>query len=162
MLSYFTRLQPTASARSVTLAGLGSLVAIASLALITDTTNLSLMMAPFGASCVLLFSVPNSPLSQPANVIGGHILSAIIGLSLRALLPDVWWAAGLAVGIAIAAMAALRITHPPAGANPLVIFAGDPEIGFLLMPVLSGAGILVAGATVFHRLSGTPYPMRKP
>ncbi|NRG17672.1 HPP family protein [Rhizobiales bacterium] len=161
MLSFFTRLQPHPTARSVALAGLGGLIAIAGLALLTDTTQLSLMMAPFGASCVLLFSVPNSPLSQPANVIGGHALSALIGLALRTLLPDVWWAAGLTVGIAIAAMAALRITHPPAGANPLVIFAADPEIGYLLTPVLSGAGILVAGATIFHRLSGTPYPMRK-
>jgi CBS-domain-containing membrane protein len=84
-------------------------------------------MAPFGASCVMLFSAPGSPLSQPASVIVGHIVSTGIGLALRVLLLMEWWSMGLA--IAIAAMAALRVTHPPAGADPLVLVLDNPEWG---------------------------------
>jgi CBS-domain-containing membrane protein len=117
-------------------------------------------MAPFGASCVLLFSLSGSPLSQPANVIGGHFISTLVGLVLRLLFPNEWWAAALAVGLAIALMSALRITHPPAGADPLVVFAADPDFSFLVFPVLSGASALVAVATLFHRVSGTTFPIR--
>jgi CBS-domain-containing membrane protein len=75
-------------------------------------------------------------------------------------LPEVWWAAALAVGLAIAAMAALRVTHPPAGADPLVVFVSDPDLAFLLFPTLSGAVILVAVAALYHRSTGTAYPLR--
>lgn len=155
---YFKRLQPQASARGVLTAGAGGFLAIASLALLTSHANLLLLMAPFGASCVLLFSVPASPLSQPANVVGGHLVATLIGLALHAALPETWWALALAVGLAIAVMAALRITHPPAGADPLVVFAADPGILFLLFPVLSGAIALVAIAALFHHFSGHDYP----
>ena len=73
----------------------------------------------------MLFSAPGSPLSQPASVIVGHIVSTGIGLALRVLLLMEWWSIGLA--IAIAAMAALWVTHPPAGADPLVL--DNPEWG---------------------------------
>ena len=158
MERYFKRVQPQASARMVLTAGTGGFLAIASLALLTSHANLLLLMAPFGASCVLLFSVPASPLSQPANVVGGHLAATLIGMALHAVLPETWWALALAVGLAIAVMAALRITHPPAGADPLVVFAADPGVLFLLFPVLSGAIALVAIAALFHRYSGHDYP----
>ncbi|MFW8593486.1 HPP family protein [Cribrihabitans neustonicus] len=141
-------------------AGFGGILAIASLSLLPQQAELMLLMAPFGASCVLLFLVPASPLSQPANVIGGHAVAALIGLAANALLPDSGWAMALAVGLAITAMALLRLTHPPAGADPLVVFASDPGLGFLLFPVISGAAVLVAMAALYHRLSGGRYPVR--
>ena len=98
------------------------------------------------------------PLSQPANVIGGHAVATLAGLVLRWALPDQWWALALAVGLAIALMVLLRVTHPPAGADPLVVFAADPGFLFLIFPVISGAVLLVALAALFHRLSGTAYP----
>lgn len=155
---YFRRALPHPPARSVILAGLGAFLAIAALSLLTTHAELLLLIAPFGASCVLLFAVPASPLSQPANVVGGHLLSTAIAMALNALLPEAWWALPLAVGLAIAVMAALRLTHPPAGADPLVVFAADPGLSFLLFPVLTGAVALVAIAAVFHRLAGHEYP----
>lgn len=131
-------------------AGLGGCIAIAVLGLMAKFTAQPLLMAPFGASCVLLFAAPQSPLSQPAHVIGGHLLTAFIGLALHALLPNEWWAVAIATGLAIAAMAYLRVTHPPAGANPLVIFAANAGWSFLLLPTLIGAVALVAVATLFH------------
>jgi CBS-domain-containing membrane protein len=117
-------------------------------------------MAPFGASCVLLFSVANSPLSQPINVVGGHVLSTTLALALRVVLPNEWWAVALAVGLAVALMAALRVTHPPAGADPLVIFAADPGFGYLISPVLLGSLSLVLIAKLFHHATGTDYPLK--
>jgi len=123
------RQQPGQPAAVVMKAGLGGLLAIATVAWLSYVTGNLLLMAPFGATCVLLFSVPGSPLSQPANVIGGHLVSTAIGLLLHVLLPVEWWSLGLAVGLAIAAMAALRVTHPPAGADPLVVFFDNPGWG---------------------------------
>lgn len=159
MRRFFTRHQPPQTPQRILLAGLGSFGAIALVGALSTYGHAALIMAPFGASCVLLFSMPSSPLSQPAHVIGGHVLSTALALALRTVLPDAWWAAALAVGLAIALMSALRITHPPAGADPLIVFATDPGIGFLVLPVLSGACALVLLATLFHRSSGTPYPL---
>ena len=161
MRTFFTRHLPQQPLRNAIMAGLGGLIAIGATGAFTAYAHTPLIMAPFGASCVLLFSAPGSPLSQPANVIGGHVVATLVGLVLRLLLPNEWWAAALAVGLAIALMAALRVTHPPAGADPLVVFASDPGFAFLVLPVLSGAVVLVSVAVLFHRSSGTVYPTRK-
>ena len=149
---FFVRQQPGQSYSLVIKAGFGGLAAIAILALLSQWTESLWIMAPFGATCVLLFSVPASPLSQPINVIAGHLISSSIGLGIHALLPTSWWAIGLAVGLAIAVMAALRITHPPAGADPLVVFIENPGWDYLGFPVLSGSIVLVLVAWLFHRL----------
>lgn len=160
MRHYFTRHQPPHSVRNALLAGLGALCAIAVTGALSVHAGMPLLIAPFGASCVLLFSVPASPLSQPMNVVGGHLLSSATAIALHMVLPGSWWAAALAVGLAITLMALLRITHPPAGADPLLIFAADPNWAFLVMPVGVGAVSLVIIAAVFHRLTGTTYPLR--
>ena len=159
MKQYLQRHQPQIPVSKAAIAGLGGLIAIGTAGALTGLVGAPLLMAPFGATCVLLFSVPQSPLSQPANVIGGHLVSALIGLALAAFLPDAWWAVGLAVGLAIMAMAVFRVTHPPAGANPLVVFALQPGFEFAIVPVLIGAILMTAIAVVFHRISRTPYPM---
>ena len=146
------RQQPGQPPAVVLKAGVGGLLAIGAVAWLSHVVGNPLLMAPFGATCVLLFSVPNSPLSQPANVIGGHIISTAIGLLLHALLPVEWWSLGLAVGLAIAAMAALRVTHPPAGADPLVVFFDNPGWEYLGLPVAFGSLVLILIAWLFHRL----------
>ncbi len=78
-------------------------------------------MAPFGATCVLLYAVSPSPLAQPHNVILGHFISAFIGLLFLKLFGINTISIALSVGCAIAVMQLLRCVHPPAGANPLVI-----------------------------------------
>ena len=111
-----------------------------------------LLIAPFGASCVLLFAVPRSPLAQPMNVMGGHLVASVLGLALHMVLPSEWWAIALAVGVSISVMAALRIIHPPAGADPVVIFLSDPGWSFCL--------VLVGIATLIHMIPPrTPYPL---
>ncbi len=125
-----------------------------------SVTTEPFLIAPFGASCVLLFGVPQSPLSQPANVIGGHMLATAVTLGLRSFLPPDWWAVALAVGLVIGLMVAFRLTHPPAGATPVVIMLSDPGPMFLLEPMLFGTVALVAIAYVVHRLPPrTSYPL---
>lgn len=142
-------------------AGVGGMLAIALVAVLERVTDSHWIMAPFGASCVLLFSVPASPLSQPVNLIGGHLLSTCVGLVVQALLPVTWWSMGLAVGLAIALMVVLRITHPPAGADPLVVLAESPGWDYLLLPVAGGSLVLVLVAWLVHRVPPrVEYPLR--
>jgi len=147
-----TRKQPTQSYASAIKAGTGGAIAIATLVILGHATDNLLLMAPFGATCVLMFSLPASPLSQPANVIGGHIISITIGLALHSFLPLDWWSMGLAVGIAITAMSILRVTHPPAGADPLVVFLSSPGWDYLIFPVAIGSIVLVITAWIFHKI----------
>ncbi len=152
MKSFWTRHQPPMKPVNWFLAGLGAALAIGFIDFLTFETQHLLLIAPFGATAVLLFSAQSSPLSQPINVIGGHLLATLIAMGLNAVLPDMWWAMPIAVGVSITAMAALRITHPPAGADPIVIFATDPTISFIFFPILLGATTLVAFATIYHRV----------
>jgi len=156
----FHRQQPMQSYKFNIKSGIGGLFAIAITAWLSSLSGSLLLMAPFGASCVLLFSLPSSPLSQPINLIGGHLVSSIVGILLYHLLPLEWWSLGLAVGLSISTMAMLRITHPPAGADPLVIFMGGFGWEYLIFPVVTGSVLLVLLAWVFHKLPpNTKYPI---
>jgi CBS-domain-containing membrane protein len=161
MRSFFRRHQPPVPCPCWIKAGLGGLLGIGVVGWLSQVSGAPLLIAPFGASAVLLFALPKSPLSQPANAIGGHLLSAGISLALHAALPAAWWAVALAVGVVIFAMAALRVIHPPAGADPIIVFAGGASgPGFLVMPILAGAAALVAIAFLVHRLPPrTAYPL---
>ncbi|MDO5621346.1 MAG: HPP family protein [Paracoccus sp. (in: a-proteobacteria)] len=159
MRKYFTLSLPRPPLRLIFLSGFGGFLAIALLSMIGRYSHLPLIIAPFGASCVLLFSAPAVPLSQPLNIVGGHVLTTLIGLIFLNLWPDFALSPAIAVGIAIAAMVALRIIHPPAGGNPLVVFAVQPGFDFVIMPVLMGAVLLVVIAVLFHRVGGTEYPV---
>jgi CBS-domain-containing membrane protein len=137
---------------------LGGFLAILTLVYLTIYSGSYFIMAPFGASCVILFAVSQSPLAQPRNVIFGHLISAFIGLLFLKLLGDSVFVIAFSVGCAIAAMQFLRCVHPPAGANPLVILLTANQVNydfsFLLFPVLSGSIALVIIAYIVNNLIG--------
>jgi CBS-domain-containing membrane protein len=117
----------------------------------------ALMVASMGASAVLLFAVPHSALAQPWNVLGGHLISALIGVSCAGLVPDMLLAAALSVGCAIVAMHYLRCIHPPGGATALSAVIGGPIVhamgyGFVLQPVLINAIVILGIAIIFNAL----------
>ena len=129
--------------------------------------SLPLLVAPVGASAVLAFAVPASPLAQPWPVVGGNVISAIVGITVARLVPDPALAAGLAVAAAILAMSLARCLHPPGGAVALFAVIGGPAIatagyGFALVPVALNSLVLVAAAWAFHRVSDHAYPHRVP
>jgi len=133
-------------------AGVGAALAIGVLGWLNLSWDTALVMAPFGASCVLLFSLPESPLARPKNVLGGHLLTASVGLliSLLPLPAEVQMA--LATGLAIALMQGLNLIHPPAGANPLLILMTGQEPAFLWQTVLPGTLLLMTLAYGFQLL----------
>jgi CBS-domain-containing membrane protein len=116
-----------------------------------------------GHQRVLLFSAPNAPFAQPANVIGGYVLSTVIGLAVASILPIEWWSLGLAVGLAIAAMHLCRVTHPPAGAAPIIVLLARPGWGFVIFPALAGSvALLLCALAVQHLPPRTTYPLPLP
>lgn len=133
-------------------AGLGAAIAILILSLVSNSAlDLMALMAPFGATAVLVFGLPNSPLAQPKNVIFGHVITAFIGLLCLQLFGVTPLSLALATGLAVAGMMATDTTHPPAGANPLLIMLTHQQWLFLLTPVLLGAIILVlTGKAYWH------------
>jgi CBS domain-containing membrane protein len=121
------------------------------------------IVAPLGASAVLVFAVRSSPLAQPWPVIGGNTLSAAIGVAAFQFIPDASLAAGVAVGAAILAMSLLRCLHPPGGAVALTAVIGGPGIhaagyAFALVPVALNSVVLVLVAGLFYRVTRHPYP----
>lgn len=131
-------------------------------ALGSDST-LPILIAPMGASAVLLFAVPASPLAQPWSIIGGNLIAALVGVTLALLVPDPTAAAALAISVAIALMMALRCLHPPSGAVALTAVLGGAPIrdlgyGFVLWPVTANSLLLLGVALLFNNLTGRAYP----
>ena len=134
-------------------AGIGGVLAIAAIGMLAAVSGQPWVLGSFGASCVMLFGFPDLPFSQPRNVIGGHVLCSAVGLLVLQLCGPHWWSMGLAAGLAIALMLALRIPHPPAGSNPVIVFLSQPGWSFMLWPTLAGALLLVSMAIVYNNLS---------
>lgn len=121
------------------------------------------LIAPMGATAVLVFEVPASPFSRPWPVLAGHIVSAAIGYALHLWLGADAVSIALAVGLSIAAMSLGRCLHPPAGGTALLMAVGSPAIertgwGFLAAPIALNVLLLLALALVYHRLTGHSYP----
>ena len=121
------------------------------------------LIAPMGASAVLLFCLPGSPLAQPWAVIGGNVVSALVGVACFKLCGATWLAAPLAGGLSIAAMFMLRCLHPPGGAVALTAVLAGPAVHalgfeFALLPVALNSALMVGAALVVNKLSGKRYP----
>ncbi|WP_454824648.1 HPP family protein [Paraburkholderia xenovorans] len=146
----------------------GALVGIAFTGAIThlllgSSGNIPLLVAPMGASAVLLFAVPASPLAQPWSIIGGNLVSATVGVACASWIGDPLQAAPLAVAAAICAMFALRCVHPPSGAVALTAVLGGPAVHslgyrFVLAPIALQSAALLCAAIVYHALTGHRYP----
>jgi len=126
------------------------------------------LIGSFGASSVLIYGVINSPLAQPRNLIGGHLVCALIGVTVHKIIPnEVWLASALAVALSIVAMQITKTLHPPGGATALIANIGSEKIKalgyvYVLNPVLTGVMILFVVALIFNNISKSrSYPLRK-
>jgi CBS-domain-containing membrane protein len=117
------------------------------------------LIGSFGASSVLIYGAIQSPLAQPRNLIGGHVISALVGVTVFKLMPDlIWLTAPLAVSVSIIAMQITKTLHPPGGATALIAVIGSEKIKalgyfYVLSPVLSGVLILLLTALVFNNMT---------
>jgi CBS-domain-containing membrane protein len=124
-----------------------------------EQRELTLLIGSFGASAVLVYGAIKSPLAQPRNLVGGHVISGLVGVACSQLLGGtVWLSAAMAVSLAIVAMLATKTLHPPGGATALIAVIGGPKIhalGFLyaIIPAGAGAMILLIIAVVVNNLS---------
>ncbi len=163
--------QANVTHRERLVSGVGGVLAILFTTLVAQHTiggvSLPFMLASMGASTVLLMGAPHSPLSQPWAFIGGHLVSAFIGVSCAMYVHNIYLAAGLSVGLSITAMYYLRCLHPPGGATALLTVIGDQKIHdlgyhFLVMPVLVNISILLAMALLVNWLiPGRRFPARQ-
>ncbi len=134
-----------------------------SMQLLGTATLPAALVAPMGASAVLLFCVPASPLAQPWSVIGGNTISALVGIACAKTIGNPLLAAPLAGSLAILVMFLLRCLHPPSGAVALTTVLGGPAVhaagfGFALVPVCLNSTLIVLVALVFNNLTGRRYP----
>ncbi len=171
-MSIFQRLNPSLAPTSLRERGRaagGALLGIAltglvsTLALGNSGLAAPLLVAPMGASAVLLFAAPASPLAQPWSILGGNVVAALIGVTCALFIPQPLLAAALAVGLAIAAMLVLNCLHPPSGAVALTAVLGGSAVHasgywFVLTPVALNSVLLLALALAYNNLTGHRYP----
>ena len=135
------------------LAGVGAAVTIGILAYITYQTELGLwLLASFGATTVIVFGYHDNPFAQPKNVFFGHLLTALVGILFITFFEVSFVTIGLAVGIGVMLMMAFKITHPPAGGNPIIVMIGGVSFQFLIFPVMVGAIAIIIGGIIYNRL----------
>ncbi|WP_171037888.1 HPP family protein [Dyadobacter luticola] len=133
----------------------------------TDSDNIFLI-GSFGASSVLIYGITNSPLAQPRNLIGGHVICAFIGVTVHYIIPnEIWLSSAFAVSLSIVAMQMTKTLHPPGGATALIANIGSEKIKslgymYVLSPVLTGALILLLVAILVNKFAAhRNYPANK-
>ena len=129
-------------------AGLGAMIALSFIGLIAEEAGTMMIIAPFGATAVLLFSLPSSPVSKPLNVFSGYLIASVIGAIILIYSDGSWLYIGIGLGISIMLMQLFKVLHPPAGATYLIVTQGALTIhsiapvfiGLLLLTIM-GMGI---------------------
>jgi CBS-domain-containing membrane protein len=130
----------------------GGSIAIGAMEFFSARTAYPLMAIPFATSIVMVMGSPQAEPAQPRALIGGHLISSLVGLLAVKLLGPAPWVAALAVGLAMIAMHLTGTFHPPAGIDPLVIVVNDLSWFFLIAPVGAGALLLATFAYAWHNV----------
>lgn len=175
LMQYFQKMKgstkspPAPGLQEIVWSWLGAFLGIAAVSLvhyeILPQSDLVMIIGSFGASAVLIYGAIKSPLAQPRNLMGGHIFSAIIGVSCYQAFPgELWLAAALAVATAIAFMHITKTLHPPGGATALIAVIGSEKVHalgyfYVLIPVATGALLMLIIALLVNNIPQTrKYP----
>ena len=134
-------------------AGIFSIVTIGVLTILTYKTSYGVfLIASFGSTMVLLYGYPESPFAQPKNIILGHFLTALVGIIFLNYVPlPVFINIPLAVGFGVMFMILFKVTHPPAGGNPIIVIIGSVSFDYLLTPVFVGSIIVVVFGIIINK-----------
>ena len=135
------------------LAGIFSIITIGVLTILTYKTSYGVfLIASFGSTMVLLYGYPESPFAQPKNIILGHFLTALVGIIfLNYVSLPVFVNIPLAVGFGVMFMILFKVTHPPAGGNPIIVIIGSVSFDYLLTPVFVGSIIVVVFGIIINK-----------
>ena len=134
--------------------GIKGMITISLLSVIGFISGMHLVIAPFASSCITVFTSPDQEYAQPINIIGGYFVATIVGILMINIMPNEWWILGIMLSITISVMAIFRVTHPPAGGIPFVIFYYHQKdaIDMVFYPVIIGSFIIVIVALFLHSL----------
>ena len=134
-------------------AGLFSIITIGILTLLTYKTEYGIfLIASFGSSMVLLYGYPESPFAQPKNVFFGHVLTTIVGMIVLYFIPlPLYLTIPLAVGFGVGLMILFKVTHPPAGGNPIIVIIGSVSLEYLINPIITGSIIVLIFGIVINK-----------
>lgn len=162
---------PAGQLREMVRAGIGALVGLGMVGLLFLVPGLDselgwYMIAPFGATAVLVFAAPSSPLAQPYPAVAGNIIAALVGIAVAKSVPELELRVALAVGLTVGAMILVRGVHPPAGAVAMTAAMSPNAIDalgfrFAFVPVAVGTLLLVGVGALYARVTGTIYPLRQ-
>ncbi|MGD9975385.1 MAG: HPP family protein [Desulfatirhabdiaceae bacterium] len=159
-----TQSPPGVGPAEVIWSGIGSFLGLAVVSLLhfqlLDPVGHVMIIGSFGASAVLIYGAIRSPLAQPRNLIGGHVLSAIVGVTAFQIMGgQLWLAASVAVSLGIVVMHLTKTLHPPGGATALIAVIGGDSVHnlgywYVLMPTALGAVIMLIIALIVNNISG--------
>jgi len=148
-------------AKEPIISALGAFLCISLIAFINSYDDFNIwLIPPFGATMVLVMAVHESPLAQPKNIFFGHILSALSGVLIYFFLGMSFLSIGLAVAISVWTMMITKTIHPPAGANPIIAILGGKGLSFILLPVATGALIIIIFAMIYNKILKRNYPKK--
>ena len=148
-------------AKEPIISALGAFLCISLIAFINSYDDFNIwLIPPFGATMVLVMAVHESPLAQPKNIFFGHILSALSGVLIYFFLGMSFLSIGLAVAISVWVMMITKTIHPPAGANPIIAILGGKGLSFILLPVATGALIIIIFAMIYNKIIKRNYPKK--
>ena len=144
------------------ISGISASIVISVLAFLTLRTSAGVwLMFSFGATVFLVFALHNLETAQPKNIFFGHLISVLVGIIFNETVGFSFYSLGLAVGVAVTLMVYLKVMHPPAASNPLVVLFTDVSFEFILFPVILGTiAIIIMSVFINKIVLKRKYPIR--
>ena len=152
---FFISMKPKSepgSLKKILISGIAAATVIWLLWLISFFSNYPVIIGSFGASIFLLLAVPKSEFSRVKNLLGGHFLASLIGLTCSQIFGMEFWVLPISLCLTVIGMQLLGVSHPPAASNPVIIFFSSPDWTFLLVPTFIGSVILAIFAYFYHKV----------
>lgn len=139
--------------RDTLLAVVGATIGIGAVAAVSSSIEYNILLAPFGATSIIVFLTHDSNFARPKNILGGYIVTSIIGVAVAGLLGHSWWSYALGVGLAMWVKVLLRVVHPPSAAMPiLLLHANETDLlVYVAESVIPGLLLLIAIAIIYNR-----------
>tara|TARA_B100002052_G_scaffold53489_1_gene46666 strand:- start:196 stop:675 length:480 start_codon:yes stop_codon:yes gene_type:complete len=145
------------------ISGVSASIVIGVLAFLTLRTSTGIwLMFSFGATVFLVFALYKLETAQPKNIFFGHLVSVLVGIIFNETIGFSFYSLGLSVGVAVTLMIYLKVMHPPAASNPLVVLFTDVSFEFILFPVIFGAiAIIIMSVFINKVVLKRKYPNKK-